>query len=302
MTGVPEGFPGGVPEGLEVWRGAAAPWECGQADRLDIRFLLAKAMEGLAGLAAELGMDDAFAPAARSTLIVREHRLRCLKPIPAGAALVMTAGVASIGEDDAVFVQVLRDRAGEPCAAVLARVVHVAAREARPFAWSARTRAAAEALALSPPSFARSRGLAGVPAATAASRARADELGLAATGRGVVQAGECDLFGRMRPEAVLGRCMDGVVHLFGGDAEPDGGGRPDRAPLQARILYPRPAVPGARLELRSGVAAVGARAVKAVHWLLAGDGEPYAAAMILSAAVAGDRAALAALRPEGLTP
>lgn len=285
-------------EGVEVWRGGVTPRDCDETGRLDARSHLAKAMEGLAGLAAELGMEDAFSPSAVSTLAVREHHVRFLKEAPVGEPLCMSAGVRAIGEDEAVLVQVLRHgRTGEPCAAFLTRAAHISVRERRPFAWSARTRAAAEKLKLDPPAVARPRGLPNGPVEIAASRARADELGLVVIGRGVVQPSECDVFGRLRPDAAAGRCSEAAAHLFEPSAA-SGGGRNGRMLVEARILYPRAPAAGARLELRSGLAEVGERMERAVHWLLdPSDGEPHAAAMVLSAGVDPQTRKLAPLPP-----
>ena len=41
---------------VEVWRGGVASWECDQMGHLNVGFYVAKSMQGLAGLAAELGM------------------------------------------------------------------------------------------------------------------------------------------------------------------------------------------------------------------------------------------------------
>ena len=61
---------------VEVWRGGVATWECDQMGHLNVGFYVAKSMEALAGLAAELGMRRAFAASAESTLIVREQHIR----------------------------------------------------------------------------------------------------------------------------------------------------------------------------------------------------------------------------------
>lgn len=272
-------------EGVEVWRGAVAPWECDEAGRLAPRFLLGRAMEGLAGLAAELGMADAFGPGANSTLAVREHHIRVLSDAPAGAPLAMSAGVLSIGEDEAEVAQVLRHaRSGEPCAAFLTRIVHISVREPRVFAWSARTRAAAAALAVEAPAFARPDGLSGAPASPdAATRERAEALKLAVTGRGVVQPHECDAFGRLRPDAVMGRCAEAVAHLADHAVRPGKGAGPGGVLVEARIIYLRPAAVGARLELRSAAAAIAGGLQRFTHWLLDPEsGEACASVQALS--------------------
>ena len=45
---------------VEVWRGAVQAWECDEMGHMNVRFHLAKAMQGLAGAAAALGMPHAF--------------------------------------------------------------------------------------------------------------------------------------------------------------------------------------------------------------------------------------------------
>jgi acyl-CoA thioester hydrolase len=265
---------------VEVWRGAVAPWECDAAGRWLARFHLARALEGLVGLAAELGMAEAFAPTAVSTLQVREHHVRFLGEARAGEPAVMTAGVLSLGEDDAQVLQVLERGDGEPLSAIVARLAHVSVREARPFAWSGRIREAAAALAVKAPHFARPSGLAADPPEIDASRERAEALGVPVAGCGAVRPDECDVFGRMRPDAVMGRCEEAAAHLFKTSA-----GQPL---AEARLLYLRAPMAGARLELRSAATGAGDRLA---HWLLdPGDGQPWAVALALASGEAREAA------------
>lgn len=46
---------------------------------LNVGFYVAKSMEALAGLAAELGMPGAFAANAEATLVVREQHIRFIR-------------------------------------------------------------------------------------------------------------------------------------------------------------------------------------------------------------------------------
>ena len=116
---------------IEVWRGGVDAWECDEMGHMNVRFYLARAYEGLAGLAAALGMPDAFSPHAEATLQIREHHVRFLREAHVGAPLHMTAGVVELGESDVVVVQMLvHSLTGQTCAAITTRAVHVtAARE-----------------------------------------------------------------------------------------------------------------------------------------------------------------------------
>ena len=49
---------------LEVWRGAVNAWTCDEMGHMNVRFYLAHALEGLAGVALALGLDDAYSPKA----------------------------------------------------------------------------------------------------------------------------------------------------------------------------------------------------------------------------------------------
>jgi acyl-CoA thioester hydrolase len=181
----------------------------------------------------------------------------------------MTAGIVSLDEQEAVLLQTLRHSGGgELCATFLTRAVHVTSHVGRPFAWSSRTRAAASSLMVEAPDLARPRGLSGEPREATASRLRAEAMGLPVIGRGVVQPAECDVFGRLRADAVMGRCTESAPHFHGAPHDA-AGERVGRVLLEARLLYPRSAGIGAAFELRSGAAELGPRVQSFVHWVLA---------------------------------
>jgi len=82
--------------GIEIWRGGVNTWECDEMGHMNVRFYVARAMEGLVGLAAALGLPHAFAAHAGATLLVREQHIRFLREARAGAALHMTGGVVVV--------------------------------------------------------------------------------------------------------------------------------------------------------------------------------------------------------------
>ena len=192
-------------QGVEVWSGGVNTWECDEMGHMNVRFWVAKAQEGLAGLAAQLGMPRAFARDGESTLVVREQHIRFLREAKAGASLHMTGGVVAIGECDARLLLVIRHLDGQPAATFQLVVDHATARELRPFPWPQRLRERAAEFMVDVPAFAAARSIDLSPVVATASLPRADELGLKRIGLGVIGPTECDVFGRMRPELFIGR-------------------------------------------------------------------------------------------------
>ncbi|WP_309087872.1 thioesterase family protein [Phenylobacterium sp.] len=259
-------------EGVEVWRGSVAAWECDHMGHLNVGFYVAKAMEGLAGLAAEIGMPHAFAPDARATLIVRDQHIRFLKEARPGAPLTMCGGVVAFGDDDARLLLLLRHQDGALAASFQTVVAHVTAGDGRPFPWPPRIRARLEALQMDVPEAAAPRSIQLDPVESQASLARAEALGLKRTALGAVRTVDCDAFGRMRTEQMMARISDAIPHFFDGQRPGAGDGRRiGGAALEYRLLHLDWPRAGDRVELRSASAGGDARFRRLVHWLLNPD-------------------------------
>jgi acyl-CoA thioester hydrolase len=267
---------------IEVWRGGVAAWEADEMGHLNVGFYVAKAMEGLASLAAELGMPRVFTAAAQATLIVRDQHIRFLREARPGAPLTMTGGVLAMGESDARLFLIMRHPSGEPAASFQTVVAHATAREARAFPWPERIRTRAEALACEVPPNAAPRSVGLEPLETRASLARADALGLLHTGLGVVAPADCDAFGRLRTEGFMQRLSSAIPHLFaqGRPGRPDSErGKVGGAALEYRLVHHAWPHAGDRLMLRSGFAGGDARFRRLVHWMVDPDsGRPWASA------------------------
>jgi acyl-CoA thioester hydrolase len=269
---------------VEVWRGGVASWECDEMGHMNVRFYVARAMQGLAGAAAALGMPEAFRAHAQAKLQVRQHHIRFLREAKAATPLHMTAGVLAMGDTDASLLQTLvHSRSGQTAATFVTQVTHVD-REGRPFPWPERAREAGEALAVQPTREAGPRGILRPPplAAEAAEAAR-----LQPTGRGVVTAEDCDVFGRMRTELVLARVSDGLPHLLGELRRETQAAYPDRriggAAVEYQLVYYAAPAAGELYVQRSGVSVIDARRSGTRHWLLdARTGQPWATAEHLS--------------------
>jgi acyl-CoA thioester hydrolase len=275
--------------GKEIWRGGVTPWQCDEMGHMNVQFYLAIAAQGMAGLAAMLGMPHAFTAGASSTLLVREHHIRFLKEARPGAGLVMTGGLLDIGETEASLAQLLYHVTGEPAAAITARVRHVTPRDLRPFPWTRATRERVEAMRLEAPDFAKARSVSLEPVETMASVARAEALGVPVVAGGAIMPADCDVFGRMLPEQLLNRVYASVGHIIRPShdallkAQPELDGRLGGAAVEFRAIYHAWPRAGDRVELRSAHRELTAKARRVVHWLLdPTSGRPWASAEMVS--------------------
>ena len=262
--------------GVEVWRGGVNTWECDENGHMNVRFYVARAMEGLVGLAAELGLPHAFSPAANATLVVREQHIRFLREARVGAPLHMRASVTGMGETDARILLVLyHSGSGEPAATFQTVVAHVTpADEQRPFAWPQQARAKAQALTAPVPAYAASRSVGVAPFETRASLARADKLGLKLISTGAFDGQDCDVFGRMRAELFISRVSDGIPGLVSQtraailDSMPTRPASVGGAVLEYRLVQLQWPRAGDRFVIRSGLVGVDGRTQRMIHWML----------------------------------
>lgn len=275
-------FAEGLP-GVEIWRGGVNTWDCDEMGHMNVRHYVGRAMEGLVGLAAELGMPHAFSPFANATLLVKEHHIRFLREAHAGAPLYMLGGVIEMGECDAKVLQLLVHPASGALAATFqTTVVHATPREGQVFPWPTIARERAEALRVEVPEKARARSLDLSPFASTASLARAEALGLTRISLGGLLPSDCDVFSRMRAEQFIGRVSDGIgafIHPFRDTIVAHAHPKPARfggAVLEYRIAYLAWPRVGDRVDIRSGLLGADARTMRMVHWMLdPATGEPW---------------------------
>lgn len=264
--------------GLEVWRGAVNTWECDQMGHMNVRFYVARAMEGLAGLAGALGLPGAFRANAEATLLVKDHHIRFLREARAGAPLYLLTGVAEMGECEARLIQLLvHAGSGELAASFQTLVVHATSRGERAFPWSDRTRALARAAAMEVPARAAPRSLTLDAPAGGAGLAEAERMDLIHLSNGAFTAQDCDVFGRVGAEHIIGRVSDGVPTLgaaLGGGPRREGVGG---AVLEYRLAYANRPRAGDRYDVRSGLISFDDRSQRVAHWVLDPEtGAPWA--------------------------
>lgn len=265
---------------IEVYRGSINTWECDEMGHMNVRFYVARMMEGLSELGHVAGLAHAFRPRARSTLAPRDQHIRFIKEAHAGKPFSMKACVLEVSESSVLIYQQIDHATGEPCAAYRTWVDHVDIETYLPFPWSDQTRAAFEDLKHAPPAETAPRSLdLSIQPRTSATMADADAVNAPVIGRGVVQPQHCDLSGRMIPEMFLGRVSDSIGHLLRpwrervaeearsrGEIVRMGG-----AVVEYRLVYRRWPRPGDRFVIRSGRGFQKEKTHSFIHWVLDPD-------------------------------
>jgi acyl-CoA thioester hydrolase len=279
---------------------------------LNVRFYVARASEGMVGLAAAMGMPRAFMRESPATLQVREHHIRFVREARPDDALHMIAGVVSMDESEAqVLLQLVHSGSGEVSAAVQARVAHVTPHEQTPFPWSDRILQRAEELKVEVPAGLRPRSVQPGGPPPSGNLARALDLGLPPVSCGAVRAQDCDAFGRMDVEGFMGRISDGYAQWTSAGRRlataskakggPKDGARIGGAAVEIRLTYAAWPRAGDRIEMRSGLKSVTPKVQTVVHWLLDPlSGQPWAAAEHVFVALDLDARKLVELPPQAV--
>ena len=109
---------------------------------MNVRFYVAKMVEGLAEVAHVIGLGQAFRANAPSTLRPRDQHIRFMREAKAGEPFTMRACVLEVSESSILLYQQIDHATGEPCAAYRTWVDHVDVSTGAVFAWSAEARTA----------------------------------------------------------------------------------------------------------------------------------------------------------------
>jgi len=260
---------------ITLWQGSANQWDCDEMGHMNVRIYVEKAIEGLGVFAKAIHMPQAFASAGQSTLIPVDQHIRYIREAHAGHPLSMQACVLEIGDCDVLLYQEIRHSNGQPAAAFRTRLIHAQSKNASPFPWSTRTRAALETLIDTPPPATAPRSIA-ADASTLPPHAITREAALASKapriGIGTVPAHHCDLNGRMRTEWFMGRLSDCVPNLLYDwrqtIAKSAGDVRTGAAVLEYRLVYHAYPKAGDTFEIYSSFASAADKVHALVHWMI----------------------------------
>lgn len=265
---------------IELYRGSINTWECDEMGHMNVRFYVAKMMEGLAEFAHAVGLGHAFRERAQSTLRPRDQHIRFIKEAHAGSPFTMTGCVLDITDSSVLLYQQITHQSGEPCASFRTWVDHIDVSSGQPFPWTADTRAQFETLKDEPPAATapRSVDLSTAPRPSATMQ-DADAINAPVIGRGVILPQQLDHTGSMLPEFFIGRVSDSIGHLLlpwrekvreaaiaRGETLRMGG-----AVLEYRLVYRRWPRVGDRFVIRSGRGFQKEKTHSFIHWLIDPD-------------------------------
>jgi len=261
-------YPAPLPTPL--YQGSVNTWECDDGGHLNIRFHMERAFTGLAHMARALELPHAFTENAGSTLIAQEAHVRFIKEARPGAPLIMHGGVVEMGESDATLCFDMRHHDGAPGTAFTFKVRHVETRGLRSFPWSARSRDAAKKLKCKLPEHAKPRSIDVNQPIADASLANAATIGVQRIGGALVYPDQCDPLGRLRGEHFVGRISDSVPNLLAPwrQAAASDGVQPAGAVVEGRFVFRKFPRAGELIEVHSGIAEIGEKTLRIVHWLL----------------------------------
>jgi len=259
----------------ELWRGNANAWECDELGHMNVQFYMAKASEAVATLARLAGLGGVFREDTNATLVPRRIHIKYLAEAHPGAPLVIHGGFTGRTETSAEACLVMSHGDGDRVAATFRmQLDHVSPREGRVFAWPRRFHEACETLTVETPDIARPRGLEEVAPSGTASIRQADKLGLQQIGIGAFTPAEIGPFGRIRPDVLLGRVSNSVIHFanafpeeiafHAGELEQ----RIGSALLETVILPQRWPRAGDSYVIRSGLKGLSGKVRNLVHWVL----------------------------------
>jgi len=307
---------------IELYRGSINTWECDEMGHMNVRFYVAKMMEGLSELSHHIQLSGAFREGARTILRPRDQHIRFIKEAHAGAPFLMTGCVLAVHETSALIYQQIDHADGRPCASFRTWVDHADPGSGRAVAWPEATYSSLMGLCGEAPAQLGPRSIdVSLPPRRSARLADALTAGAPVIGRGVVLPHQVDLTGFMLPEMFIGRISDSIGHLLRPWRErmtEQAAARGERlrlggAVLEYRLVYRRWPRCGDRFVIHTGGGFQSEKTHAFIHWLIdpeTGDAWCTTEAVAISLnldtrkivpATQDLHASLANLAPKGLT-
>jgi acyl-CoA thioester hydrolase len=252
---------------IEVLRSGVNTWECDQMGHLNVRHYFARANQGLALLALELGLPPSVLRAQGRALRARDQHVRFLRELRPDTYYTMRAGILSFAAERlVVYEQMDILHSGEVAASALSELEYVDLASGSALPWPDAVRQRAEPLITTLPAAYAPRGLERSAPRVPPERDEAIARGMYGAYLGPVLAEDVDASGAMVEAAFMARVADGIGHYFQGlrgRRAPGIGG----AALEYRyVFHARPRL-GDIIEVRSGLKAIGNKTSHICHWI-----------------------------------
>jgi acyl-CoA thioester hydrolase len=252
---------------IEVLRSGTNTWECDQMGHLNVRYYFARANQGLAMLALELGLSPSHLQHEGLVLRARDQHVRFIRELRPGTYYTILAGIVSAERDRLQVYEELRfAHKPEAAASALSDVVLVDVATGKLVPFSDAMLERARALATVVPAETGPRGIERVVPRLPPVRSDAIELGLTGAYLAPVQPEDCDGLGFMHESAFMARVSDGIGHFFHalrGERLGSIGG----AALEYRYVFHERPMLGDLIEVRSGLKGLGNKTTNMCHWI-----------------------------------
>lgn len=269
---------------ITLWQGSCNQWDCDEMGHMNVRIYAEKQLEGLAVLAHQLAMPEAFRPGSPSTILPVDQHIRFVREVLPGRPLLMRGCILEILDSEAVIYQELRHADGSLSAAFRTRIRHIDTAEGEAFPWTDRTRSLMQAVLGTTPTEALPRsfdpdrpGL----ALDEITLKKVEEIAAPRIGLCAVPPDHCGAHGWMVPSWFIGRISDMVPNLLHDwrvrVGQASGSQHMGAAVLEYRLRYHRYPRAGDVMVGHSSFGGVNGKTHRLVHWLMdPATGGPWA--------------------------
>jgi len=259
---------------VEVYRSGVNTWDCDEMGHMNVRFYVARSVDGLFGLAQLVGFGPRYMRERKRTLVVRDQHIRFHREMRPGTPYFINAGIIEADESCIkVYEEMVNAMTGLVSATFVADVqlTSTDTRERIPYSAGMINRLQTYFVEL--PDYASPRGTSRDDPRTPPTLQEAENLGLIPIYRGVVLSADADEQGFMQVYSYMGRISDGITHFFMAIRDEDGprdkgtGG----AALEYRFVYHQTPQVGDILVIRSGLKGIIGKASNFCHWMFSAE-------------------------------
>ena len=255
---------------FEVFRSGVNTWDCDEMGHMNVRFYVARSVDGLFGLAQVMGFGPRYMRERKRTLVVRDQHIRFHREMRPGTPYFINAGIVEADANGIkVYEEMVNAATGLVSATFVADVVLTSTDTREDIAYSDDMIARLIENRVELPEFAKPRGTSVASPRQSPTLAEAEDLGLIPIYRGVVLSADADEQGFMQVYSYMGRISDGITHFFMAIRDED---RPrDKdiggAALEYRFVYHQTPQVGDILVIRSGLKGIIGKASNFCHWM-----------------------------------